>query len=502
MRHPYPELSRAPETRLAVVERDIEKQPEIAGFQAYELFANDSEQQKAHFIAATEGNPKLTYPLLQGEGLARLEALIGASANTQDNLAAARPSAESVLVTLLGSEKNARADALFDAIEYRQGEMFMAYMAARMNDESLSEEDRAEAIEYYKLANEALYGVPENPVFSALTREHLMPHLEADLSNDDIAHQLQQEIRARIGEIHDEGFEFHKPSPESEERFAALVHEKFDGMVAHIIPRYDQEGNEIPYTAQEAVEVVRLALDYIGATKLGWRCEPVPNKSLMSVSAHRKLVEVGEDREPMMADELCAKVVHETGKHVLSSVIAARAGWLSAAYGQQGYLDLEESFATKLGNVYWGEAAVPTPKYRYIACGFAYGRDNHEPRDMRDCYEVVWRMIALDRCKEGAPIDEIQLQAAKNKAYLQCIRIYRSTSCDIPGLTFNMGLSYVNGDKIVNPIIDLIEDIDDLEFLLAGKTDPTRPDHLPINEAIKPDTKIATKLRERLASAA
>lgn len=480
MQQPHPNLPRSASGRIAQIETDIARQPEIAGFQGYERLVNNNKAVQKEFIAAESGNPELTYRRLAGEELQLLVEL--------------GQTAEASLVTLLGSESNNRVEALYDALEYRHGEIFMIYMSARMLDESLTNEERAEAAEWFKLANEALYGVPENKIFSAIARERLLPHLDANFADDAEAAELQHGIRQRIGNITDDGYELYRPRETSKERFARLVHERFDPMLAHI----DEADTEKEYGPAEIIEAIRTALDFIGATELGWRCEEVPDKELLSVSAHQKLVEVGANRKPMKADELRAKIAHEVGVHVVHSVNGEKAGWPSAAYGQHGYLDYEESFANKVGEVYWGEGAIAAPEYRYMIGAFAYGLDSHEPRDMRDCYEIMWRTIALDRRKPGQPLD---IAKAQEIAYLQCNRMRRGTPFNIPGLTMNKDLSYQRGDEVTGPIIDLIETQEDFDLLQAGKLDPTRADHLPIAEEIVPGTQLARRIRAYFALA-
>lgn len=489
MRPPYPELSTAPQERLETVESRVKAEPEIAGFQSYESFANNNAKLKKAFIDTDEGNLDLHYTRLVEP---KLDELVHLAHQT-----------EATLVTLLGSERDEKTDALYDAIEYRNSEMFMVHMSARMNDKTLSPEERAEAAEWFKLANENLYGTPKPEVFAAIVRTRLRPSLTADFSNDDESRELQSFIAGRTGEIIDIGYEFTEARAEKKALFDNLVHQKFDELLDHIVPRYetDEEGNqvEVLYTAEEIVEVIRTMLDRMGATELGWRCELVPDKELMAVSAHKKLIEVGANRAPAGAAELRAKVVHEAGTHALRSVIAEKAGWLSAAYGQQGYLDFEEALANAIGAVYWGSESGAAPDYRYIAYGFAYGLDSHEPRDMRDTYELMWRTIALDR---RTPDGKLNTMDAKMTAFLQCHRIFRGTPTDIPGLTYNKDLAYVTGRELVEAVIDLIETMEDLELLLCGKLDLTQPDHLEIAEKIKPNTPLGRRLRSEFALAA
>jgi hypothetical protein len=485
---PHPDLSRDPRERLATVEAEVRTTPEVAGYQSYESLVNNNGALKAEFIAASAGNLNLAYKRFKGVELEELVDLAHQS--------------EATLVTLIGSERDDKVEALFDALEYRESEMFMVWLATKMNDESLPPAERAEAANWFKEANEALYGVPENGTFSAIARTRLQPYMQADYTHDPEARQLQEELRERVGYIEDEGKQLAETSPEGRERFAALIHEKFDSILEHIQPRYEPGPNgelvEKLFTPEEMAEAIRVALDKIGATELGWRCEIIPEKELMAVSAHQKLVEVGENREPAGAAELRAKVAHEVGVHAWRSANAEKAGWVSAAYGQQKYLDFEESFANAVGEVYWGAESAAAPQYRYLAFGLAYGLDGHEPRDMRDTYEVMWRTIALDSRKGGA----LDVAKAKNTAFIQTLRLFRGTPTDVPGLTYNKDLAYVVGDEKVRPVIDLIETPEDLELFFAGKLDPTLPDHLPIAEDIVPNTRVAGRIREKYGLAA
>jgi hypothetical protein len=478
-----PELSRAPETRIGVVEKEVRRQPEIAGFQSYESFVNNNKALEADFVNAEEGNPDLTYSRLQQTHLDELVLL-------------AQTGAERALVILLGSEPDLRVDALFDSIEYRQAEIFLVYMSARMNDKNLLPRERAEAAEWFKLTNEAVYGIPDNKVFGAIARKHLLPHLET-VFEDPQAQKIQAELRNRIGVITDDGHELAAVNPDAKAHFNTLIRERFDETVSHIVPRYEEvdgEQREIKYTPQEIAEVIEIALQKIGATELGWHCEVVEDKELIAVSAHQKIVEVGANRESASAAVLKGKVIHEVCVHALRSVNAEKAGWLSATYGQQRYLDFEEAFANAAGEAYWGEALTPGPEYRYMAAALAYGFDGHEPRDMRDTYEIMWRTIALDRPSRNK---KSSIEKAKATAYLQCMRIFRGTPADIPGLLYTKDLTYINGREVVNPVIEMIETQEDIDFLLAGKLDPTLEDHLPIAEDIVPGAPIAAKIRER-----
>lgn len=483
----------AAEKRRDHIEKIIARNPETVGFQSYEYFVNNGIAVREEFMEATTGNLPIVHTRLSSPEAHRdFEFLAFDSTRA--------------LETLLGSERTPQADALFDALEYRQSEMFLVEMSRRMNDETLPLHERVEAAEWFKDATESLYGKPDVAKFGALARIFLQPGLEADFSDDPEAQRIQAELQERIGQIDDYGYAFTDLSAEAKARFKALMLERFMPMVKHITPRYEEgeDGNEqeVEYAPEEMVEAIRQALDAIGATEYGWHCELVQGKNLLGVSAHQKLVEVGADREPISAAVLRGKVVHEVGVHALRSLNAEKAGWTAAAYGMPKYLDAEEALANIAGEAFWDEEKelVPGPEYRSLIAGLVYGLDNHSPRDMRDSFEIMWRMIALDRRMRGKK--KADIGDAKKTAFGQCLRMFRGTPTDIPGLIYTKDLAYLNGREIINPILELCESQEDIDLLLAGKLDPSLPDHLVIAEDIVPNPSFAARIRQRFSLAA
>jgi len=163
--------------------------------------------------------------------------------------------------------------------------------------------------------------------------------------------------------------------------------------------------------------------------------------------------------------------------HAGRSINAHKAGWLSAAYGQDGYVDFEESFATALEDAYKGEFTDHGENY-YLIAGLAYGLDNHEPRDFRETFEVMWRVNALK--KRPAGLDEAAIEKAKSAAFTSCVRLFRGTTTHQRGVIYLKDLAYFKGQESVWRVLQGVQSQEDFDYLFAGKLDNSRADHQSI----------------------
>lgn len=452
------ERLRSPEQKTHAIEALVADAPEVAGVQVYEYFRNNNAKLYTEFAASDYGNPHLEYPLL-----------------TRQNLAELSKKADEAMVSLLPGEQSKKTKALFDALEYRHAEIFMLNMAADMHNQELSAAERQEAAEWFSTANEALYGLPDQELFSAVMERDVLALLRKKPQNKEQS-LLQHEIRGLLGNIVPAEHQLYTPEMSTVQRLRGLVLDRFTPIVKHVdIAK--------TYSAPEMQDVFAKALDALGGAEEGWRTELVPNSSALAVSAHQKLIEIGENREEIDGLTLQGKVVHEVGVHAGRSIAAARAGWLSAAYGQEGYLDFEESLATMLEGLYTGTDSLGASSNYYIACGLALGQDGHAPRDFRGVYEVMWRKNALEKAGAVA-LSEDPRNESKRAAFATCVRIFRGTPCNVPGMVYTKDLAYFRGQELVWQVLEDVETQDDLDLLLAGKLDLTQPEHVQIAHEI------------------
>ena len=438
-----------PEQKISNVESIVYNYPEVAGLQAYEYLRSGANEQKTDFIAGKIQDLELEYPYLSLENIIKLK----------------KPMLQG-LVVLMPGEKSLKSESLYSAVEYRYSELFMMDMARIMTSKEFSKTERNEAQQWFNQVNEGLYGKPKPEVFNSLAAKNIVEKMSINPDDTSEAKNLKEELSRLVGNIEKSDFIPFIPDTELVARIGSLVHERFDSLVSHINP--DEE-----YDVQKMASAINIALEKLGGSELGWRVDIAKKSSALAVSAHKKVIEVGESRPNIQGIDLKGKIIHELGVHAGRSISANKAGWLSAAYGQEGYLDFEESLATALEDAYKGEFGNHGVDYQLVA-GFAYGYDNHEPRDFRDTYEVMWRINALGKIKDGE-VSEKGLSSAKSKAFTSCLRLFRGTTGLQKGVIYLKDLAYFNGQESVWNVLKEVHTQSDFDKLFAGKLDNSKP---------------------------
>jgi len=451
------EVVSTPELKMSNIEQIVKDTPETAGLQAYEYFRNTSNDQKQEYIRGDISDVTFEYPYLTKEAIFDLK----------------KPMLKA-LTSLMPGEKNFQTNSMYDAIEYRYAELFLLDMARIMNNPTNNESDITQAEKLFKQSSEALYGKPEKNVFSSIASRTLSPNL-IDNDTDDLQTQsIRSELRNLVGNISTSDHIKLSPSDELISKMHILVKDKFDPLVNHI-------EEDTMYDTTGMVNALNEALIKIGGHELGWATVKRSNSSNLSVSAHQREVEVGVNRKEIVGKELKTKIIHEIGVHALRSINAEKAGWLSAAYGQDGYLNYEESLGTAFEDVYNNKYKDRGENY-YLIAGLVYGQDNHEPRDFNETYEIVWRNHLLS--KNLTEINEKDIEAAKIKAFNDCVRLFRGTTGKQKGVILLKDLAYFQGQESVWKSFENVSNEQDLELLLAGKLDISKPDHKNIAKLI------------------
>lgn len=405
--------------------------PEIAGFQGYEYLRNNEADLRHDFMTNDSADLELLYPALADKRYA------GVAAETRETLR----------ILMKRGGDNEKTAALYDAIEYRFAEMALVDLASQLTDPETPEAERGDIIEWFKATNEALYGRPDEGLFHAVASQKIAPLLERTFPEESIESSVQTELADLIGEIEQSETLPYRASEETVGRLHGLVTERFGGLVDHIDPAK-------VYAPEEIVGVLDSALGKIGGKDLGWRADIAKDSSALAVSAHQRLAEVGANRKAIGGEELKAKVIHEIGVHALRSITAEQAGWLSAAYGQDGYLAFEEALATALEDAYKGKFEDHGVNY-YLIAGLALGIDSGEPRDFREVYEVMWRVNALSDNTDS--LGEEQLKSAKSRAFNNCLRMFRGTRTTDKGVIYSKDLAYFAGQELAWSVLDGVD---------------------------------------------
>ncbi len=434
------------EKRLHDVEAAVDQDPSILGLQAYEFLDNDLLKQQDKFIA---GEPvQIEYPKLDYDELKQKEATI-----------------RGLILLLHDTDGSLKADALYEALSWRHTEVCMLGWASL----TLAEQADAEARSWHQQANEVLHGKPEQETFDAMFDQEINAGRGLEISyKHTVAAQIQQELTELTGTVKTPDNEPFIPSAELVKKLGDLIKDEFKDYISSIDP-------DKTYTPAEIAEVFSNVLDITGFTDDGWSAD-LDDSNTLSVLAAEKKVKVGSNRKDILGSVLQSRTLHEIGVHGLRARNALQAGWQSAAYGQDSYLEFEEGTATAFEDAFNNEAKPHGWQY-YIAIGLALGMDTDHPRNLRQVYDVIWRYKALQKYDGTGDLDPETIYKVKKVALRQCKRIFRGTDGETAGNVYYKDLSYYNGQAKAWSVLGKIEEPDDLARLLIGKLDLTKPFH-------------------------
>lgn len=449
------EQSPSAENKISAVEILVNKYPFIAGLQAYEYLRCDITAKKEAFLGDSAFELNIIYESLNMPSITSLK----------------EPMLQG-LQTMLAGEKSLKSESLYECLEYRYSELFLLDMARIMNGPEYEDVQRDEAKVWFKKASEGLYGKPNTAVFTGLSNEKIWMALREN-GSDPIKNQLRDDLYGLLGSTAASTYYRYPPQPETVSRISRLTLQKFNSIIDHI-------EEDHTYTVEEMRQALQISLDRLGASYLGWRAEVVPNSSALSTIAEKKLVEVGASRKEITGNILKRKVIHEIGVHALRSINALKSGWLSAAYGQKDYLPFEEGLATAMEDALGGQFKDHGIDY-YLIAGLAYGLDDHSPRNMREVFEIMWRVKALDTKKS---LENDSIKKLQSEAFDQCFRMFRGTDTKTKGLVYLKDLAYFNGQELAWSILSQIYTEEDFNLLFAGKLDLTKPQQASIAREI------------------
>ncbi len=251
----------------------------------------------------------------------------------------------------------------------------------------------------------------------------------------------------------------------------------------YVTKRYQHIFMAVPYTdenvyydANQCVEFMNKALMFGGLFELGWRVEIDPTRSNPTTSSLEKRIYLPPNTR-RNASELCRLIIHEQEVHARRSENSKKFNLKPLEYGMAGYADIEEGLGVLLecavvGNL--DNSSFRRARNRYITAGLALGADG-KPRDAREVFEIMWRIIAIQNAGLGQSID---VETAKDQAYAHIENAYRGTQFWVKGAIYTKLKVYYEGlVKNARFILDKIDNLDNaFEVAMLGKFDHTDHD--------------------------
>ena len=207
----------------------------------------------------------------------------------------------------------------------------------------------------------------------------------------------------------------------------------------------DDEGEvEVKRTitsAEEVAEIFREALDSYGIT--GWEVVIDENAVNIGVNSSKRVVRVPTDERlkirtyPLTAEKIKGLIVHEIGTHALREHRGFSSTLKLLSVGLDRYEKDEEGVATYLEQQYTKPRDF-SGEEGYLAIGLARGLDGHSPRTFREVFDVL-----VDYYQVVHQSDKL---VARELAWKRCLRTFRGTPGDLPGVVFPKDIFYREGN--------------------------------------------------------
>ncbi len=467
-----PELGELELTHLVETYRELP----VAQAEVYGYFDVDGssevkasrEQAKKAFLEGEIRNPKLTYPQLEGAVIA--EFLQTSERQVLDLMRQA--------VDL--DHDQIRIRALEDLLRTAYLSIAILQLAGELQNPNISDEERTKKAELFNLANGEVYGYIKPELFFGLVDE------ENDRANSILNDGESSETVLRIAREYMELFKL-PPGSTITPRFIPDIETVMDlkqtleGEYADLLALVPYKNGNETLSLEEAAVLFEQAH---AERMTGWSVHVVPGKSNIESRQSEKATLIGDKRKLLTGMKAVQLLLHENGIHVERRLRGDNLGDpLLSGIGLAGYGDIEEGLGVAMEEIYEGKTRDSGTQY-YFALGMARGLDG-TTRDFRDVFEIAWRREALREVKNGQ-ISEEAIAKVRNKAYTQCVRIFRGTPCDIPGVVYTKDQAYFKGNQQAWELLGRMgklpveEQKTALSRLLAAKYDPTNEIHTQI----------------------
>ncbi len=232
-----------------------------------------------------------------------------------------------------------------------------------------------------------------------------------------------------------------------DERALATFNKVLLDRYQEVLSAVPNTGDDVRYDANQCAEIMNKALVAGGLYDQGWRAVVDPSKSNPSTRGGTSRISLPSNTS-RTAQELRRLILHEQEVHARRGQNARDLGSDVLFTGTADYVDVEEGLGVLFECVLEGNFDNPSfqrARERYITIGLALGV-NGTPRDARETFEVLWRILALNDSKNGE-VDEKIIKSARDRAYRHIENAYRGTNFAMKGVVFRKMKVYYEGLK-------------------------------------------------------
>ncbi|HEX8182783.1 MAG TPA: hypothetical protein VF575_04250 [Candidatus Saccharimonadales bacterium] len=364
-------------------------------------------------------------------------------------------------------------DGLLDSmIASRVRELDFVETAATIAANILSPERRAGQAEALKSTAREIYGMPDiNRALTLIDRRlQKARNIVADESHPmhDIAEQLIASITLPEFATSEATM-----SEEMVSHYRTLIRTMCQKAIEYSLEEVN--GKDILETTESA-DVFNRYLQIQGYAEDGWKAILVPNRSSCAAKMTDTVIEIGEKRTAGMRkqNKVIESEIHEAEVHAGRQAKGKKLGAGLAEFGLLHYGSFEEPFAATVASMYHGKPKSAGEPFT-IAIALAAGYDAHPERDFRDCYEILWRLSAVNQYTQDKSYD-MQVESAQTSAYSNLVRIWRGMPTDVPGCVFPKDRVYDN-TEVIEYLQNNGQPLPEKHFLrlFAAKYNPLQP---------------------------
>lgn len=289
--------------------------------------------------------------------------------------------------------------------------------------------------------NESLYGeFDDSSYFGMIATEK--KRLSDFLPQSETAVRIKSKLESLLGRI-DIGDKQEKAL--LDENQMQKLHDFVSERYADVLGVVPNTPDDIYYDVDQCVEIINKALKIGGLADCGWIAVENPAKSNPATNQTQSAIFLPSNTR-RNASQLRRLIIHEQEVHARRAQNGRNSGIKPLISGTADYADAEEGLGVILECIIDGNldnSSFDRSRNRYITAGLALGADG-KPRDAREVYEVLWRMMAIQGADNGCISDEI-VKKSKDNAYTNIENAYRGTQFWMKGVIYTKLKVYYEG---------------------------------------------------------
>lgn len=411
-------------------------------FQIYRYFQGDEkirDIEKKNFISDKIRNPSLDYPLLKKRPII----------NCKNSLIELKRE-------IRKKEKNEVVrKAYFWKIEEKIAELELALAALGKDRKN------------FKRYSEIIYGKPKKEIFDFSARQLVNFAARCSRSSNAELKITSRALEKIFNGKYSKKFKLKSPS----KRELDYVEKFTRGELAGIL---DFTNKEKKYGSAEIKKVFDSIINKNNTE--GWKLKIVSvGGTAIDVDKEKKQINIPR-KKVLSCQGLCNLILHEIGTHIIRGINGRKSRLGLLGIGLDRSEIGEEGIATAREQSISRNIAGFSGLEGYLAVGLAYGL-NGKKGDFRDLYEIFVKIYLVYGLSLGMKIAEAK-KRARLRSWERCIRTFRGTTCDTPGICFTKDLIYRQGNINIWRVIR--NNPREIRRFSAGKYDPSNPRHIRI----------------------